>query len=100
MKSKIVWGLIVLNAVLAAALVGRATRENTAMAQIRRPGEVMMIPGEIAGGTRSLVYMVDIEHRQLSAMVYDGNDLTFMAPIDLDRIMGGETAPRGGPMRR
>src|SRR4051812_42476388 len=75
MKSIVLWALIALNALLLISFLGRVTKPNAAMAQVagggaaaaaaapagnspRRPGDYLMVPGEVPGGTTSLVYVV------------------------------------------
>ena len=94
MKSKILWTLVWVNVAL---LVGWALKLTTptAQAQMHRPGDYLMIPGEIVGGTSALVYVLDTEHGQLSAVTYDDSSgkLFQMPPIDLNQLfaaaMGG-----------
>jgi hypothetical protein len=88
MKKKVIWALAALNAVLLGSLL---YRQSTATAQVGaapRPGEYIMIPGEVPGGNSAIIYMVDETNRKLSARTYDTNRKQFfdMAPIDLDRV--------------
>src|SRR5689334_21867905 len=63
MKSTILWALVVLNVLLLGAILARFTRDNAAMAQnnppgntaARRPGDYLMIPGEVPGAHTALV---------------------------------------------
>ena len=100
MKSRTVWALVALNAVLLAALVGRWMEPNTAVANqaAARPGDYIMVPAEVVGGNGSVVYIVDTTNNQLSAMALDNNRLVNMPPIDLTRVFergGAGRAPRG-----
>ena len=96
LRSKQVWALVALNALLLAALVGRWMKPSTAMAQAApRPGDYLIVPAEVIGGNGSIVYIVDTSRGQLSAMGLDNNRLSSMAPIDLNRIFDA----RGGGNR-
>ena len=96
MKRRIVWGLVVLNLLLAVTLFMRFGRENTAIAQVRRPADYILVPGEVGGGASSVVYMIDTTNGWLGAMAYDDarKVLEAMPPIDLARVF--ETGPVGG----
>jgi hypothetical protein len=50
-----------------------------------------MIPGEVIGGNSAVVWIVDEENRQLSAVALDqnGRGLDAMTPINLDRVFQG-----------
>jgi hypothetical protein len=65
-------------------------RENAALAQAqpRRPGDYLMIPGEITGGSAGIVYIVDMTNAKLSAMTYDENNhrLVSMRSVDLSQV--------------
>src|SRR4051812_42393456 len=91
MKSTVLWTLVIINALLLLSFIARITRENAAIAQnapagggggggaagagaagaSRRPGDYLMIPGEVPGGTQSLVYIVDTTNGWLGAIAYD-----------------------------
>jgi hypothetical protein len=62
MKNRIFWGLVALNVVLLFTLIGRVTSSNTAVAQVNRPSDYIMIPGAVAGQTGAVVYMLDTGH--------------------------------------
>lgn len=93
MKTKLLWVMAVLNALLLAWYVG-ADRFATepAHAQVARPGEYIMVPGEVIGGQSAVIYIIDQTNRQLSARVYDSNTkrMVDMAPIPLDRVFSGK----------
>ena len=97
MKSAILWTLAGLNVVLLAMLVGNLIGDNNAVAQVRRPAEYLMIPGEVVAGTTGVVYVVDASNGQLTAMTFDdtGRDgrIVSMPSIDLNRVF--ETGGRG-----
>ncbi len=101
MKTAILWTLAGLNVVLLVVLTGKFMGENEAVAQIGRPSEYLMIPGEVVGGTSGVVYIVDSSNSQLTAMAFDDTQrdgrLNSMAPIDLKRVF--EAGARGGNRR-
>lgn len=86
MKNKVIWALTALNVLLALGLLTPMVKP--AEAQNARPGDYLMIPGEIVGGNNAVVWMIDGRAQQLSAVTLDGNGraLEMMAPIDLGRI--------------
>lgn len=117
MKHRILVALVALNMVLAIVLVARYSRDNNATAQVRRPAEYVMIPGEVTGGSSAVVYLVDETDGLLGAVTYDSgtSQLNMMPPIDLSRVFesgpnvgarqGNQGYPPGnvvprGPMRR
>lgn len=96
MKNHVIWALGALNLLLALGLLTPLTQP--AEAQNPRPGDYLMIPGEIVGGTNAVVWMLDGRNAQLSAVTLgaNGKALEMMAPIDLARILNpGGPAPRG-----
>jgi hypothetical protein len=96
MERRLLWALVVVNVLLAASLALRFGRENTAVAQVHRPADYVLIPGEVAGGASAVVYMVDTTNGWLGAMAYDDarNVLNTMPPIDLARVF--QTGPAAG----
>ena len=98
MKSRTVWALLALNAVLLATLAGRWIKPNTAVANqgAARPGDYVMVPAEVVGGNGSVVYIVDTTNNQLSAMALDNDRLVNMPPIDLTRVFERGGAAGGG----
>ena len=96
LKSKPLWALVALNALLLAVLVGRWMKPTTAMAQgANRAGDYLIVPAEVVGGNGAIVYIVDTTRGQLSAMGLENNRLASMAPIDLNRVFEA----RGGNRR-
>ena len=97
MKSRLVWALVALNVVLVAALVTRWMKPQTAMAQAQaaRPGDYIMVPAEVVGGSSTLIFVVDTSNNQLSGMAFDQNQLVALPPIDLTRVFN-ERAVGGG----
>jgi len=105
MKSIAFWALVVLNALLLFAVVERHVRPNAAVAaqNVRRPGEYIMIPGEVTGGTAGVVYILDTTNGQLSAVtLQQGNDrMVNMPKIDLAQIFarGADAVEKPKPGR-
>ena len=96
LRSKQVWALVALNALLLAVLVARWTKPSTAMAQAAaRPGDYLIVPAEVVGGNGAIVYVIDTTRGQLSAMGLENNRLASMAPLDLNRAFEA----RGGARR-
>jgi hypothetical protein len=97
MKSTAVWALSALNILLLVLLVARTTGEGVAMGQAARPGDYLMIPGQVIGGNNAVVYVLDQASHQLTALSYDDSmkKLDTMPPINVDRAMtGGRRAAR------
>jgi len=92
MKTNVMWALVALNVLLLVGLIVPLGRSNVARAQAGgRPSEYLMIPGEVIGGNSAVIYVVDEEKQELSALSLDqkGNAIDSMAPIDLRRIFEG-----------
>ncbi len=103
MKSVLLWTLVVVNALLLLGFIGRVQQDNSAIAQpaaARRPGDYLMIPGEVIGGINGLVYVLDTVNGQLSAMTWDDSQkrLAHMRPIDLGAVFqqARQNQPRRG----
>jgi hypothetical protein len=94
MKSTAIWALSALNVLLLVLLVAHTTGESTAIGQVGRPGDYLMIPGQVIGGNNAVVYVLDQNSHQLTAMSYDDSTkkMDTMAPVNIDRAMG---APPG-----
>lgn len=88
MRNKMLWALALLNVLLAATLVGRFARSSQAVAQVRRPADYLMVPGQISGGSAGVIYVVDSTNGLLGAMTYDSShdELDAMPYIDLNRL--------------
>jgi hypothetical protein len=84
MKSKLLWGLIGLNAVLVFMLGGNF-RLATAQAQIKRPADYVMIPCQFQDGLNEGVCIVDASSGMLGTMTYDDSNriLSVQTPINL-----------------
>jgi hypothetical protein len=89
MKNIALWSLILMNAALLAVFASRMTKSNTVQAQAGagRPGDYLMIPGQIVGGVNDVVYVIDQNSHQLGAISYDDASRTVQlyAPRDMDR---------------
>ena len=99
MKNAVVWTLITVNAILLLSFGYKMTKSNTAMAQVNRHGDYLMVPGEVIGGNNAVVYVVDQNTHQLSAMSFDDPSKTLspMSPRDMERDFDAGTA---GNMRK
>jgi hypothetical protein len=89
MKSKVLWALVALNGLLLAALLWpRMSPAAQAAGAPARPGEYIMVPGQVQGGNGEVIYILDETNRMLTARVYDQNIKGFsdMPPIPLDRV--------------
>jgi hypothetical protein len=103
MKSAVLWALGALNVLLAAVLVNKYVPSQTAHAQVGRPSDYIMVPGQLNGISNGVVFMIDTSRGELSAMSYDdtSNTLSPMPKIDLNAVFragGGVTT--GGPRKR
>lgn len=97
MKSRILWTLVVVNAVLLVTLMLQFLGSTPAMAQqaARRPGEYLLIPGEVSGQPGTVIYVLDTQNGLLSALTLDSKQqLSGIRPIDMGRVF--EQAARGG----
>jgi hypothetical protein len=102
MKRTVFWALVATNVVLLAALLAPYMKSTEAMAQGRGGGrrpEIIMIPGEVIGGSSAVVYLVDTNNRRLGAISLNNrmNALDSMEPQPLDRIFENRAADAGGP---
>ena len=97
LRSTLVWALVALNVLLAAALVGRWMKPSTAMAQAaNRPGDYIIVPAEVVGGNGAIVYVIDTTRGQLSAMGLEQNKLVTASPIELNRVYDARGAGARG----
>jgi hypothetical protein len=98
------WALMVLNVVLGMALLARHGSENTAVAQVGRPADYLIVPGAVVSSTDAVMYMLDMSNGVLGAMAFDSpsSQFSFLQPIDLNRLFdeaqrtGGAAAPQTG----
>ena len=100
MKTTVLWALVVINALLFGSFLSRFTNSGSAIAQPNRaqparPGDYLMIPGEVSGGSAGIVYIVDMTNGRLGAMSYDESNrkLVTMQATDLAPIF--QAAARG-----
>jgi len=115
MKTTLIWGLAILNALLCAALLNRVSAPNAAMAQNRpaeprpeaarpaRPGDYLMIPGEVTGGSTSVVYVLDTTNGLLGAMAYDDTVKQLQSMpgrIDLTQVFSQATPRQGAEEKK
>ena len=106
MKTTVLWALVVINALLLGSFLSRFTRSGSAFAQPNRgqpprPGDYILIPGEVSGGTAGIVYIVDMTNGRLGAMSYDESNrkLVTMQATDLAPIFQKVTGGGGGNPR-
>jgi hypothetical protein len=88
MKSTILWALGALNVLLVVALINKYVPEQKATAQAARPSDYLMVPGELTGIPNGVIFIIDTNNGQLSAMSYDDNtnNLNPMPRIDLGQV--------------
>ena len=91
MRAKIFWALVGMNAVLGLMFLMNLMQASQATAQVRRPSEYLMIPGEVAGQASGVVYVLDTTNGGLSAMSYNSanKSIDVMPAQDLNRVFGG-----------
>ena len=100
MKSTLLWGLVILNAVLLCTFLGRLSRDNAAVAaepvRDRRMGDYLVISGSVNSTASGLVYVVDTSNELLGAMAYDDtrNAIDVMPTIDLKHIFDQGANPK------
>jgi hypothetical protein len=103
-RSKILWLLAVLNAVLVAALCWKLGGDNPAYAAGAGRGDYIMVPGRLPGFNNGIIYMVDTRNGMLSAFVFDHNknDFNIWEPINLTRLFenGPSIQPTRNPPRK
>jgi hypothetical protein len=98
MKSKVLWALVAINAFLLVALFLPRVSPTAQAAGVPRPGEYILLPGQVTGGGgNEVIYILDETNRMLTARVYDqnvkgGGGFSDMPPIMLDRVF--QTPPR------
>jgi hypothetical protein len=107
MKTTVLWALVLTNALLLVSFIGRFTIPNAALAQARpRPGDYIMIPGQVTGVSSGLVFILDSTNGRLSAMTYNESNrrLDSMQSVDLQAVFqraagGGAPNPPNRPGR-
>jgi hypothetical protein len=105
MKTFVLWTLVLVNAIFAGAFVFRLFPDNAAHAQAaiaRRPGDYLLIPGQLSGGSTAVVYVLDVTTGKLSAISYDEprNEIAMMREIDLARVFAAGATIGGGDRRK
>jgi len=99
MRSKLVWALVALNALLLTTLVGQWLKPNAAVAQFApqaRPSDYLIVPGTVQGSPNEVLFILDTQNALLSARMFDGQNFQDMSPIALNRIFGTPNQNRGG----
>lgn len=93
MKSVMLWALAALNVLLVVVLVNKFIPEQKAMAQVGRPSDYLMVPGEVNGVNTGVVFIIDTSKGELSAMSYDdaSNTMNPMPKIDLAQVFTAGT---------
>lgn len=92
MRKHLITGLIVLNVILAVAVLLTFLNVPQAKAQpMGLSGNFLMVSGAILGSTADVVYLVDLEHRQLQAIYYDraSDRVSSVGARDLIRDLAG-----------
>ena len=99
MKRTVLTTLLVINAVLATTLVMKFMPANVAEAQIRRPGEYIVIPAEVQGGNAGVVFIVDTTTGEMSAIALDegAKKLAAMPRMNLTEMLNNAA---GGGRRK
>jgi hypothetical protein len=93
-RTRLLWALAALNAVLLVGLVWKLGGENVARANTAAArGDYVMIPARVPGGgfENGVVWTLDQRAGLLSAFTFDSNRkaLNVMDPIDLNRLFTG-----------
>jgi hypothetical protein len=73
MKKTVILGLLIVNGVLATFLAMKFLPDKQAVAQVRRPGDYIIIPAEVQGGNSGVVFIVDTTNGEMSAIALDEN---------------------------
>ena len=104
MKNRILWCLASINLALAAAFILPRLGVNSAVAQgrVERPSDYLLLPGEVSGADRGIVYIIDTSNGQMSAVAFEDSSgrIEVMPPTDLTRIFEegvGNATPRRRP---
>ncbi|HEX2970766.1 MAG TPA: hypothetical protein VHP11_00435 [Tepidisphaeraceae bacterium] len=102
MKSRLIWCLVGVNIALAITFIVPRLHEKTALAQIERPADYMMLPGDIGGADRGVVYIVDATNGMMSAVAFENSSgrLEVMPPTDLVRVFQEGAGMGAAPQRR
>ena len=99
MKSAVLWTLAVLNVLLVVLVVNRFLPEQRAHAQVGRPSDYIMIPGELNGVATGVIFIVDTSKGELSALSFDEaqNTISPMPKIDLNQVFKAGSSVAPGP---
>jgi hypothetical protein len=106
MRKYLIAGLIVANVALAVALTASIVHIPQAQAQpMGLSGNFLMVSGSILGSKSDIVYMIDLENRQLISMYYDRSQgqVSWVGTRDLTRDLSGGlggSTERAGTRRR
>lgn len=106
-RSMLVWAMVVLNLMLGMALLAKYGKESTAVAQVGRPSDYLLVPGTVIGSTDSVIYILDMTNGVLGAMSFNSaqGSFDFLQPIEINRLFdaalqqGGGVAPGNRPRR-
>ncbi|HTW94546.1 MAG TPA: hypothetical protein VMD30_07125 [Tepidisphaeraceae bacterium] len=95
---QILWLLLVVNAVLLCWWAFKLTAPQPAVAQMDRPGDYLLVPGEVVGGNSDVVYILDQTNDLLSAMTFDDSrgKIESMPPLNLNQIFQAAAVPGVG----
>lgn len=96
-RSRLLWTLAFVNAVLVMVLMWKAGGDNPAAAQVRPGrGEYIMIPADIPQAPNGVMFVLDTRTGILGAFYYDQNQkvLNTAQPIDVARLFGGPMGMR------
>ncbi len=99
MKTTAIWALVILNVMLLASLVWTRLPSNVVEAQVRRPGDYLMIPVDFQGARTGVVVVLDSTNGELSAIATDDSNarnakMSGMRPIKLTELF--DRGVRGG----
>jgi hypothetical protein len=99
MKSAVLWALAVLNLLLVVLVVNRYLPEQRALAQVGRPSDYIVVPGELNGIPTGVVFIVDTSKGELSALSFDEaqNVISPMPKIDLAQVFNAGSSVAPGP---
>jgi len=96
---QILWALLVINAVLLCFWAFKLTAPKPAEAQFNRPGDYLLVPGEVVGGNSDVIYILDQTNGLLSAMTFDDSrgKIESMQALNLNQIFQAAAVPGVGP---
>ncbi len=97
MRKAVLITLVVVNVLLAAMLAGTVFRPKSALAQsVGLSGNFFMVAGKVLGSRSDVVYVVDLETRELIALQFDRptSRLSIKSRRDLARDLAYATPAR------